>query len=529
MARRENLQVRISARDDASRVLQRAQDRVLNVNTASKASFRETGNVAEQTFTRIQQDVQLATADYERGVISLQEYTEALRFARQEALELKAGGLQPVGSELKAFNSVVRATGGAAETGVRGTGRLRRSFASLAAVSVGLPGRLGTIAGVMSQFAFGSLAAAGVFAGLAGVALGFKEITEEARESKEATEEAVQAIRGQSETLQRIQEDEQARLVRERQNIIQRLLQEGRTEFAGAGGGLLGVRGEEGVQVGVGDEERRELIDELHQNTIALRDLGRKREDEAKELARLDRIIGQEVPETPDLGAPGTLDRLLLERIGGPEFQLRAHQLGRQAFVSPLAGAGRALTPTAGRAPGLLPAAAPEFGRERDRMLEDLRIVGPLEEAGREIKGAGEKAGEDVEVSGQQLIRGLGQVSTALAGMITGKRSIVGGLGSTAFGLSSLFEAGSGAGLGIGIAGIGLGFIDALTSDKNKKAQEEAHLNALRRHETEKPPATIVLRVPNQDPRSAEYQRLVDETRREAEARGYNVNVERRG
>ncbi|NIR76788.1 MAG: hypothetical protein GWN53_17310 [Gammaproteobacteria bacterium] len=495
MPRRENLEVRIEARDEASRALDKVKRNMLTVNTASKASFKDAGDVAEQTFSRIRRDVNLATEDYKRGILGIEGYVQALEFARNEALELRASGLKPVGTELKSFNAVMKATGGVAQRSTSGLGTVRRSLGSLAFVAAGLPGRLGSVASVLSGFAFGNLAAAGVFAGLTAIAAGFKAITKEGREAGKESQQLIDELIAASPTLQARREARRPREGRVRQQEIIQLLTEGETRQ------LLGGP----VTLPVSDERRAELTLELHNlnqalrdNTEAEREKALERRREAVEARLLDRIINQPLPRAPDLSGLTTAQAVFPEAAG--------------TRPGPLAGTFSRQFLEEGVAEG-----AQVFGDQVfDATMKEFRGLGVR------IREAGEETEQDVVRGGRAMVTGLSTIASSLAQLATGEGG-PGAFGGILTGFGSLLT--GPAGIGLQVAGVGFSFFDALTSDSHRDTIKRANLDAMREFEREKPPATIVIRMPGFDPGSAEFQRLVDEARREAQARGFNVDI----
>lgn len=549
----ERLLLEITARDDASKVVRKVEASVKRMDKdLSSGTLQKIGDVSSRTFGRIQQDVNLATQDFKRGVISIEQYTQALQFARQEAMELKAGGLQPVGTELKAFNSVVRATGGNATGASRGVGTLRGAMGSLAASAAGLPGRLGEVSSIIGQFAWGSLATAGVFAGLAAVALAFRTITQDARDAKREAEEAKESFLG-LDPLGRLRREEIARGLRETQIELSEGLR-----VLSAGGRILNPDDPQGRRfVPLRTKERTELearVVEL-QNAVddyieafdkeRMEALKREREQAEREAERARREAERERRDAErarqarikefNEAAKGTASRTFIERgrqfvfgdapsfggrpaapLPGPErFTMRGMLEGQQLGMAQLGGAGALagvqaqLLAGTGGVVGAFQVAVDKAGGDVAKSMERFNKL--LKEAAEDSK--------------RKIVGAFAIAANALAGMITGRTSIFGGLGGISAGLSVLPGIGQGLGMGLGIAGIGFSFIDALTSDRNKNTMKDAHLQALREHERDKPPATIFVNVDPFDPTNREHQRVIDEARREAESEGFRVKL----
>jgi len=140
---------------------------------------------------RLDQDVQQASADFNAGVITVEDYRVALARAREEAVALRSAGVQPVGRDLTAFNRILRATEPAASAGGRGLGTIRSALASMSAQAIGARGTVGSLAGAVLQFAAGNTIAVGVVAGVAAIALAYRALTRDAREAREEQEKFV--------------------------------------------------------------------------------------------------------------------------------------------------------------------------------------------------------------------------------------------------------------------------------------------------------------------------------------------------
>lgn len=578
------LSIRITSRDDASKVIKEVKTEVQGLAATTVQSNQQMATSAaavERTFVAIQRDIQAAAKDFKAGAISTRDYGAALEFARQEALQLRAVGIKPVGVELQAFNGIMSTSAGATRKAVEGVGTLRSGLASLASQAAGVPGPIGAISSVLLSMGIGSLTTAGVFAGIAGVTVLIRKMGEAAREERKsvadfleldplgrqkqitefgglaatraalakaqaerpalATQAAAEASRAAS--LAAFGEAE----VRPGGNAVQKLAELDKNIAdmqAAIGDFTLNLRNEQTEEVKRILGERRQATNEADRLAKETRE---KFEDEREErrAARAEAreyFAAQMKLREEEISIRLQANEQLRRTLFGDAFQgvLPGHEgvatatAVRGVFGGPEPSGLRLGMARVGTGGGTLTRARKDLGRSLDEIrtegMADIRAAAAR--SAEHIEDAFLRVSKTVDRSGARMVSAMSLAANALAGLITGRQSALGALGGAASGLSSVF-AGAAAGSSLlalatplGLAGIAFGFLDALTSDRNKEAQTEAHLEALRRHDQERPPATIILQIPSSDPRSRETQRLVDQTRREAEASGYHVTVQ---
>ena len=386
-----------------------------------------------------------------------------------------------------------KATGMAALNARRGISTMRGAMGTLAATSLGAQGRLGEVAGIMGSFAFGNVITLGILVGLAAIAFAFKGIAAEAREATEANEDFIASsptLKAQGERM-----DFQTQLGR-------------RSELqAQIGSGRLFVNfgfNERGFVKLQGDllEQKKEELRELN---IAIQDVV---------ISRLNAMAGKG-GVTP--GVPGNLfDLSSLNVSPGP--RVAAH-LARMQGGPVFENSGMRILEETMRGDTIRRAG-------NEYAITTLPAALQQQKEGLESIAYGLKEGaEDIKTSSRQYISAISMSANAIAGMITGRSSVLGGMGGLAAGLSSIPKIPDGIGMGLGIAGIGLSFLDALTSNRGKDAMSEAHLKALTEHDENKGIATILINIPNFDPTNRDHQRIIDDARREAHASGFNVDV----
>jgi len=492
------LVARIVAKDEASAPLRAATQSV---------------QALDRTFTDISRDVRQAAADFRAGKISLDDYTTAVKYAQREARHLSATGIKPVGQELRSLNAITRETGRTAIGGAQGMGTLRSAMGSLAFSTAGLPGRLGEVSSMLAGFSFGSLATAGVFGGIAALGLAYRMLTKDIREAKEQ----VQAFVTASKAAKEAQASDQEAAARARQQQIRGLLTKGSTPVPLVIPGI----GTFAANIPLTGGQRDRLVDELHSISLALQE---KVDDRiADEIKRIGGAI--EAVRPPGVSAPEWLKSL------APDFTVRPDIRGpggggdrSRANVERLLGFSGGMTgaQAAGRLSQVRSAMTAGGLTEADLPATARRIIAGLEE----LAGNLGDAADDVKGSGRQLVGAMAIAANALAGIITGQSSFLGGLGGLTAGLSNI-PALAGFASPLGFASIGFSFFDALTSRGHEDTIARGTLNALRDFEREKPPATIILNVDPFDPTNRRHQRLVDDARRESQAAGYSVSVVR--
>lgn len=531
---RVNLMFRVTAKNEASKVLAKVNREAAETNTRSAASLKSTDQLSRRTFSRISTDIKLATKDFRAGRIGVEEYNAALRFARQEAIALKGSGVAPLGAELTSFNTVMKQTGGNTLSARRGLGTMRSAMGSLAATSMGLSGRLGEVSSIIGQFAFGSLATLGVFGGLAAIGLAFRHIRKDAGDAKDKIKEFIDL-------------DPLGRRAKAEEYLGYAAAGAERERLEATGGispiraGLAGALSRFGIRLPIQTREKaEENLRDIEELTLAMEDrlqagrekhqeeLDRQKAEAQRERERAEREAERARKEAWEemfrlhsrgpYGQFGTAVAVGLRGLWGERQKPTGFALGTGAFE----GMGLGLSQT----------------RERvsQTMEENLRtrlgaathtLATTIEEMSAEIDAKMKKAFKDtadnIKKSGRQLVGALSIAANALAGMITGRTSMLGGAGGLLSGLANLPNL-VGISTPLGIASIGFSFLDALTSDRHKNTMRDAHLDALRTHERTKPAATIIIK--GLDPMSRSFQMLVDETRREAEAAGYAVQVQ---
>lgn len=175
-------------------------DRGLNAAAASLNRFAK--NAAQSvSFKSIGADVDLATADFKAGTITLESYTAALSHAKQEFAELRAKGLEPSRTSLLQIDTALgRTTGRAGNLGT-GIARLRSGMAQLAVTSLGASNALGQVAqGALFLAGSGSGAIIKLALGIAAVGFASKKLGEEQAEATKHAEGLLKALKEQAAT-----------------------------------------------------------------------------------------------------------------------------------------------------------------------------------------------------------------------------------------------------------------------------------------------------------------------------------------
>ena len=229
----------------------------------SLQALSATARTASQSFLTIQRDVQMAARDFRAGKISVDDYRTALSFASAEARALAASGIKPTGAELRAFRSVLRATGEQAKQAVPGMRTLRGAMGTLAFTAAGLPGNLGRVSAMIANLSMGALTTAGVFAGMAAIAFAFRKIGEESREAKKRIDDFIRS----SASFRRAQQEQTLGEAQAEQQRIIGVLERGGRERAGFDP-LTGERAFEPIS----DKQREALTERLAGLTRAIRE-----------------------------------------------------------------------------------------------------------------------------------------------------------------------------------------------------------------------------------------------------------------
>ena len=145
--------------------------------TADTQQFRAGMAGAAVSMKQLKADVRAATLDFRAGRISQKDYATAIQHTRQQSALLRQETL------------ALRPAGLAA---AKGLGTVRSSLASLAAMSLGVKGTLGTFGSALMFMSLGNLTAIGVIAGIMAIAKLWQVVTSRAREAKKAQKEAIE-------------------------------------------------------------------------------------------------------------------------------------------------------------------------------------------------------------------------------------------------------------------------------------------------------------------------------------------------
>ncbi len=481
-----------------------------------------------------------------------------------------------------ASGTAIKATGLASLEARRGISTMRGAMGTLAASSLGLQGRLGEVAGIMGSFAVGNVVTLGILGGLAAIAFAFREATAEAKALREENDKVLTSLEGIGESAigslkarERQAKDAQKQRIDDLAAVDAFLATRDqprgdvqvRAGLAAGGAVNRAVGVKRGATVGLGgvtesafnaaEQAATKLAMEIasNENTLSrvAAEIDRLRKlQAAQRQAELDKEAAKSAelfaawlkatkegidatPNTPsDPVVPLTVGfRLAAEGSLGPHVAAaRERMRAGGAFSGPIGGMqqvesvlnerrNRLVTSPEEALAALarITAALKAFGVN----VEDLSATQRQGIDGlHDIAGDLEEAGDNVGISSRQLVSALAQAANAIAGMVTGRTSVAGGIGGLAAGLSSLPGPHQAA---LGIAGIGLSFLDALTSDRGKNAMADAHLKALREANAERPPANIFINIPGFDPTNRDHQRIIDDARSEAAASGFRVDV----
>lgn len=494
-------------------------------------------------------------ADFTKGRISEAAYAAEMAVIRNEATALSRA-THISSAEQQAFQNIMRRTGGAGIEAQRGLNSVRGALGTLAATTAGLPGRLGEVSSILMSFSFGSLATAGVFLGLATVALAYKTLGSAAREAKEEQQKALDKLieTAQHPLAKKILEggDAAGAVARTASDLeTLRAAQSGAIPLSGAVGAVrrqLGVMGAGDYLFG-GSANAQSLIAAAITAATSKMNVGGgavAANLAGVDEAHLNAYIKMKQGGIGSIGAVAAPDLLDIGTLLG------AGTSGRRSTVQTMLKAGLFSAPPDRADEGALAmierelvfsgglsgaGAADKLSRVRSMMNmsgitdADLPATGRRIIAGLEdIAGNLGDTSENVKISGQALVGAIAISANALAGMITGRSSVMGGMGGITAGLSQLAMSAPASflgphGMALGIASIGFSFLDALTSGRSKDTMRDAHLEAMREFEREKPPANIFVNIDPFDPTNRRHQRLVDEARREAAASGYNARV----
>ena len=145
---------------------------------------------ADGAMKLIAADVKLAAAAFKAGTISAEDYAVALQTARAQAIAASQG-TQLAGTELTAFNTILRQTEQRSGPARQGLGTMRSSMLSLAASMVGTRSSLSSVAGALLLFTGGSALAAGVAAGVLAIVAVYEKLTQTTRLAREEQEKLI--------------------------------------------------------------------------------------------------------------------------------------------------------------------------------------------------------------------------------------------------------------------------------------------------------------------------------------------------
>jgi hypothetical protein len=507
------------------------------------------------------------------------EVTKALA-ATKLALDQEKAAMRSAATQTQALATAntkaavaTKATGTAALNARRGISTMRGAMGTLAATSLGAQGRLGEVAGIMGSFAIGNALTLGVLSGLAAIAVAYKVLTQDAKDLTEENEKARESLLklGETPSFKLMQQTSATRETQRQREKDVELLQtfiknselasslQARVLMApsvkrGLGtvkaGQFMAAITPEAV-INLATAAMTELSAEIASGEIGLN----KAAERARELAD-DMGLAAAYAKLVRIPSPGGS----VETLGDPLNRTnalvnRSRRLAQGAGTNPrtlmLSDPGSALLPpprgftggfneSLGAANSILSGNQARGALSLTRanstaILDQLRaagvdpatLTGPLKRTFNQLNNVLEEGAEGVKTNSRQYVSAIAMSANAIAGMITGRSSALGGLGGLAAGLSSMPGIGDAAGLGLGIAGIGLSFLDALTSDRGKDAMSEAHLKALREANEERPPANIFINIPGFDPANRDHQRIITDATREAESSGYAVKLQR--
>lgn len=139
-------------------------------------------------------DIKQASAAFKAGTISAEDYAVALQTARAQAIAASQG-TQLAGTELSAFNTILRQTEQRSGPARQGLGTMRSSMLGLAATMVGTRSTAGTLAGALLQFSIGNPLAVGVSAGILAIVVLYEKLTDATRKAKAETDKLIESLR----------------------------------------------------------------------------------------------------------------------------------------------------------------------------------------------------------------------------------------------------------------------------------------------------------------------------------------------
>jgi hypothetical protein len=165
-----------------------ARDMAAWANSASTGA-KQTDQF-DASLKRISQDIRLAKADFQAGLLGIKEYQQALSFARQEAIALR-GGLSPTGEQAAKFGEIMATTGARVQDLPGGLNKMERALGALAGQAVGVQGPIGNLATTLLQFGTGGLVTTGIVAGVAVIGLAWNALSREQKEAEKSLDEYI--------------------------------------------------------------------------------------------------------------------------------------------------------------------------------------------------------------------------------------------------------------------------------------------------------------------------------------------------
>lgn len=176
----------IGAKEAVESLGQAAEDAGRSVTTGMSATLLE--------FRAMDDAINRVSADYEAGLLSQQEWTQALAAQRTEAIALRQATGDLSGKELRAFTSVLDKTAKTSSEATFKIDLMRGGMRQLAQQATGAQGPIGLIISSLLQMAGGSGLVVGAAAVVGVLAMAYKALAREAIAAEKAQDDAIKRL-----------------------------------------------------------------------------------------------------------------------------------------------------------------------------------------------------------------------------------------------------------------------------------------------------------------------------------------------
>lgn len=176
----------IGAKEAIESLGQAAEDAGRSISTGMGATLID--------FRAMDHEIQRVTADYEAGLISQREWTDALAAQRAEAIALRQATGDLSGKELRAFTGVLDRTANTSSQATFKIDGLRQGMRGLAQQATGVRGPIGMVIGQLLQMAGGAGVVVGAAAAIGILALAYRALASEAQKAEKAQQEAIDRL-----------------------------------------------------------------------------------------------------------------------------------------------------------------------------------------------------------------------------------------------------------------------------------------------------------------------------------------------